>query len=186
MPRPPSWATLRWEGGRWGGEQWQRSGGQLQSSASCRHLTRSTTHARHPRRRATAATLPSSPRVVRRALMQALSSPVGGVAGHFFPRGSVIAAGCLLWAVMELAFSTTTSLWCVPKRWGVLPLIFFLKGGLSGARSCPPAPHLLSLTPFCPPPPPHPTTHTHTTPPPPPTHPKNETHIPGGRCPWCP
>lgn len=42
--------------------------------------------------------------------MQALSSPLGGVAGHFFPRGRVIAGGCLLWATMEALFSTTTSL----------------------------------------------------------------------------
>eukprot|EP00887_Chlorella_sp_A99_P007278 scaffold2.g7278.t1 len=46
-----------------------------------------------------------------RALMQALSSPVGGVAGHFYPRNRVIAVGCVLWACMELLFSTATSIW---------------------------------------------------------------------------
>ncbi|PRW32866.1 MFS general substrate transporter isoform A [Chlorella sorokiniana] len=45
-----------------------------------------------------------------RALMQALSSPLGGVAGHFMPRGHVVAAGCWLWATMTALFAMTTRL----------------------------------------------------------------------------
>ncbi|EFN51219.1 hypothetical protein CHLNCDRAFT_141208 [Chlorella variabilis] len=46
-----------------------------------------------------------------RAMMQALSSPLGGVAGHFMPRGTVIAAGCWLWATMTALFACTTRLY---------------------------------------------------------------------------
>ncbi|KAL4422801.1 hypothetical protein ABPG75_008998 [Micractinium tetrahymenae] len=42
-----------------------------------------------------------------RAMMQALSSPLGGVAGHFMPRSTVIAAGCWLWAAMTSLFALT-------------------------------------------------------------------------------
>ena len=45
-----------------------------------------------------------------RAIAQALSSPLGGIAGHFAPRGHVIAAGCCIWALMTACFALTTSL----------------------------------------------------------------------------
>ncbi|KAI3430502.1 hypothetical protein D9Q98_005097 [Chlorella vulgaris] len=46
-----------------------------------------------------------------RAMMQALSSPLGGIAGHFMSRGTVIAIGCWLWAAMTAVFACTTSLY---------------------------------------------------------------------------
>ncbi|PSC76181.1 MFS general substrate transporter [Micractinium conductrix] len=45
-----------------------------------------------------------------RAMMQALSSPLGGIAGHFIPRGTVIAIGCWIWAAMTALFALTTRL----------------------------------------------------------------------------
>lgn len=45
-----------------------------------------------------------------RAMMQALSSPLGGVAGHFMARSTVIAVGCWLWATMTSLFALTHSL----------------------------------------------------------------------------
>jgi MFS family permease len=45
-----------------------------------------------------------------RALAQALSSPLAGVASNFAPRGRVIGAGCLLWAAFTALFACTSSL----------------------------------------------------------------------------
>lgn len=45
-----------------------------------------------------------------RALSQALASPLGGIAGYYMNRIKILACGCLLWGVMTLLFSFTTSL----------------------------------------------------------------------------
>lgn len=37
-----------------------------------------------------------------RAVVQALASPIGGIAGYYYNRVWVIAAGCLLWGVMTV------------------------------------------------------------------------------------
>ncbi|KAK9793504.1 hypothetical protein WJX73_009675 [Symbiochloris irregularis] len=54
-----------------------------------------------------------------RALVQALASPWGGIAGHLHNRIWVITAGCLLWGVMTAGFATSTALWQGLFFWGV-------------------------------------------------------------------
>ena len=45
-----------------------------------------------------------------RALVQALSSPVGGLLGDRLDRTYIVAFGCLLWGVMTAAIGLSTSL----------------------------------------------------------------------------
>lgn len=45
-----------------------------------------------------------------RAFVQALSSPLAGVSSEFYPRGTVIAVGCCIWATFTSLFACTTSL----------------------------------------------------------------------------
>ncbi|KAK9868059.1 hypothetical protein WJX84_009573 [Apatococcus fuscideae] len=42
-----------------------------------------------------------------RALVQAVASPLGGFAGHYYNRAAVTAVGCLLWGFMTAGFSAT-------------------------------------------------------------------------------
>eukprot|EP01025_Chloroclados_australasicus_P021392 TRINITY_DN224_c2_g1_i2.p1 TRINITY_DN224_c2_g1~~TRINITY_DN224_c2_g1_i2.p1 ORF type:complete len:531 (+),score=44.75 TRINITY_DN224_c2_g1_i2:400-1992(+) len=50
-----------------------------------------------------------------RAVMQALSSPVGGILGHYNDRIQVICLGCFIWGLMTLGFSM-----CQRVSWGML------------------------------------------------------------------
>jgi MFS family permease len=45
-----------------------------------------------------------------RAFVQALSSPLAGVSSEFYPRGTVIAAGCCIWATFTTLFACVSSL----------------------------------------------------------------------------
>ncbi|PNH07799.1 hypothetical protein TSOC_005695 [Tetrabaena socialis] len=45
-----------------------------------------------------------------RAVVQALASPLGGLAGHYFDRVTVLFAGCLIWGFFCTAFSCATTL----------------------------------------------------------------------------
>lgn len=45
-----------------------------------------------------------------RAFVQALTSPLAGLASEFFPRGSVIGMGCCIWALFTSAFACVSSL----------------------------------------------------------------------------
>ena len=49
-----------------------------------------------------------------RALVQALSSPVGGLLGDRLDRTYIVAFGCLLWGVMTAAIGLSNSLQQVP------------------------------------------------------------------------
>ena len=44
-----------------------------------------------------------------RAFLQALASPLAGVAAHFMPRGRVIAIGCIVWSTFTALFAFTNS-----------------------------------------------------------------------------
>ena len=46
-----------------------------------------------------------------RAFVQALSSPLAGVSSEFYPRGTVIAAGCCIWATFTTLFACVSTLW---------------------------------------------------------------------------
>lgn len=63
--------------------------------------------------------LRSPHRLLCRALVQALSAPLGGVAGHCLHRGRVVGAGCLLWAAMTATFAACTSLRAGVAVWAV-------------------------------------------------------------------
>jgi MFS family permease len=54
-----------------------------------------------------------------RALVQALSSPIGGIAGHLLHRGRVVGAGCLLWAACTATFAACGSLAAGAAVWAV-------------------------------------------------------------------
>lgn len=45
-----------------------------------------------------------------RSFMQALASPLAGIASHFMPRGTVICLGCIIWATFTSLFATTNSI----------------------------------------------------------------------------
>ncbi|WPT16723.1 hypothetical protein PSENEW3_00004731 [Picochlorum sp. SENEW3] len=45
-----------------------------------------------------------------RAFVQALTSPLAGVASEFLPRGTVIGVGCCIWAIFTAAFACVSSL----------------------------------------------------------------------------
>eukprot|EP01024_Parvocaulis_polyphysoides_P057588 TRINITY_DN6137_c2_g2_i2.p1 TRINITY_DN6137_c2_g2~~TRINITY_DN6137_c2_g2_i2.p1 ORF type:complete len:468 (-),score=20.47 TRINITY_DN6137_c2_g2_i2:1666-2901(-) len=51
--------------------------------------------------------------------MQAISSPLGGLLGHYHNRILVISAGCLIWGLMTLAFSTAQSVGWGMVCWGI-------------------------------------------------------------------
>lgn len=42
--------------------------------------------------------------------MQALVSPIAGVASHFMPRGQIICLGCCIWSTFTILFATTNSI----------------------------------------------------------------------------
>ena len=42
--------------------------------------------------------------------MQALASPLAGIASHFMPRGHVICLGCCIWSTFTILFATTNSI----------------------------------------------------------------------------
>ncbi|KAL4424385.1 hypothetical protein ABPG75_001686, partial [Micractinium tetrahymenae] len=54
-----------------------------------------------------------------RALVQALSSPLGGIAGHCLHRGRVVGAGCLLWAACTAGFAACRGLAAGAAVWAV-------------------------------------------------------------------
>ncbi|EFN50878.1 hypothetical protein CHLNCDRAFT_141677 [Chlorella variabilis] len=54
-----------------------------------------------------------------RALVQALTSPIGGIAGHCLHRGRVVGCGCLLWSACTAAFAACNSLAAGVAVWGV-------------------------------------------------------------------
>ncbi|KAI3436365.1 hypothetical protein D9Q98_002418 [Chlorella vulgaris] len=54
-----------------------------------------------------------------RALVQALSAPLGGIAGHCLHRGRVIGCGCLLWSACTAAFAGCHSLGAGAAIWGL-------------------------------------------------------------------
>ncbi|KAI7839840.1 hypothetical protein COHA_006425 [Chlorella ohadii] len=72
-----------------------------------------------------------------RALVQALSSPVGGIAGHLLHRGRVIGAGCLLWAACTATFAACGSLAAGAAVWAVnglgLALVLPNTQGIAGS-----------------------------------------------------
>jgi MFS family permease len=45
-----------------------------------------------------------------RSFMQALASPLAGIASHFMPRGRVICLGCCIWSTFTILFATTNSI----------------------------------------------------------------------------
>ena len=54
-----------------------------------------------------------------RSLSQALTSPLGGVLGHYYNRCHVIAAACALWAVCTAGFAFSTSVTQAALLWAV-------------------------------------------------------------------
>ncbi|KAK9841289.1 hypothetical protein WJX74_003225 [Apatococcus lobatus] len=54
-----------------------------------------------------------------RALVQALSSPIGGLAGHWYDRVNVTAAGCFIWGMMTAAAALCTTLHQAIACWAV-------------------------------------------------------------------
>eukprot|EP00884_Botryococcus_braunii_P012902 jgi/Botrbrau1/21612/Bobra.43_1s0016.1 len=68
-----------------------------------------------------------------RALVQALSSPIGGVAGHMMNRVVIITAGCLIWGTMTGIFATCNSIKAGALVWAVngLGLAFVIPTGQS-------------------------------------------------------
>jgi predicted MFS family arabinose efflux permease len=45
-----------------------------------------------------------------RSFMQALASPLAGIASHFMPRGTVICLGCCIWSTFTILFASTNSI----------------------------------------------------------------------------
>jgi MFS family permease len=53
------------------------------------------------------------------ALVQAAAAPLGGLAGHYYNRATVLSLGCFLWAAMAALFATATSLGAATALWAV-------------------------------------------------------------------
>lgn len=54
-----------------------------------------------------------------RALVQALSAPIGGIAGYCLHRGKVVGCGCLLWSTCTALFACSHALPAGVAIWGV-------------------------------------------------------------------